>query len=51
MAQKPSILARIRKQVGTRTKFLTPAQKRTAEAQRAEETRQAYERGYPDRSK
>lgn len=51
MAQKPSLPTRIRKQLELRTKFLTPTQKRTAEAERAEETRQAYERGYPDRSK
>lgn len=51
MAQKPSVLTRIRKRIELRTKFLTPTQKRATEAQRAEESRQAYERGYPDRSK
>ena len=51
MPQTPSLLARIRKRIELRTKFLTPARKRAAEAQWIEDDRQAYERGYPDRSK
>lgn len=51
MSQNPTLLARIRKRIELRTKFLAPAQKRAAETQRIEDDRQAYERGYPDRSK